>query len=101
MAGPMTQQQQHQWAQVVAKAWSDEAFRTRLLAQPAAVLKEAGLDVPEGCQLKVVENTERLVHLILPPKPSTGELSDEQLAAVAGGHGRRCGRCGCGCGVSG
>ena len=85
MAEPMTQQQQQQWAQVVAKAWSDEAFKKRLLAQPAAVLKEAGADVPEGLQFKVVENTERLVHLILPLKPSTAELTDEQLEQVAGG----------------
>ena len=49
------------------------------------MLKEAGADVPEGLQLKVVENTERLVHLILPPRPESGELSDEQLESVAGG----------------
>jgi len=73
------------WAQLVARAWSDEAFKNRLLTQPAAVLKEAGLEVPEGLQLKVVENTERLCHLILPPPPAAGELSEETLAAVAAG----------------
>jgi hypothetical protein len=79
-----------QWAQVVARAWSDEAFKRRLLAHPTAVLKEAGLAVPGGVQFKVVENTERLIHLILPPAPS-GELAGEELLGVVGGHCRGCG----------
>jgi len=73
------------WAQVVARAWSDEAFKKRLLEQPAVVLKEAGLEVPEGLQIKVVENTGRLVHLILPPAPGVSELTDKALALVDGG----------------
>jgi hypothetical protein len=78
---------ERQWAQVVAKAWSDAAFKRRLLAQPAAVLKEAGLAVPEGVQFKVVEDTERLIHLILPPSPAgVEELSAEALESVKGGH---------------
>jgi|SRR5208282_1597007 len=71
-----------QWAQVVARAWSDAAFKKRLLAQPAAVLKEAGLESPEGSQVKVVENTDRVVHLVLPPAP---ELAEEELDRVSGG----------------
>jgi hypothetical protein len=83
---------ERQWAQVVARAWSDAAFKKRLLAQPTAVLKEAGLAVPKGVQFKVVENTERLIHLILPPA-SRGELAEEELVAVVGGHCRGCGGC--------
>jgi len=85
MASDKQSASEKQWAQVVAKAWSDAAFKKRLLTQPAAVLKEAGVDVPEGLQLKVVENTERLAHLILPPAPAGAELSEEALARVAGG----------------
>ena len=29
-----------QWSQIVAKAWADANFKQRLLADPAAVLKE-------------------------------------------------------------
>ena|SRR5208282_2303409 len=72
-----------QWAQVVARAWADAAFKKRLLAQPTAALKEVGLEAPEGFQVKVVENTDRLAHLVLPPAP--GELAEEELERVAGG----------------
>ena len=73
------------WNEVVGRAWSDEAFKKRLLAEPMAVLQEAGCAVPEGLQLKVVENTERLVHFILPPpSPPVGEPVDEAQALVGG-----------------
>jgi Nitrile hydratase, alpha chain len=75
-----------QWGQVVAKAWADAAFKQRLLADPHAVLKEHGLEVPRGLQVKVVENTDSVRHLILPTKPSSDELSEEALGVVAGGY---------------
>jgi hypothetical protein len=71
------------WSQMVAKAWSDELFKKRLLADPAAVLKEHGIAVPAEMAVKVVEDSAKVVHLILPERP--GEISDEELAKVAGG----------------
>ncbi len=50
------------------------------------VLKENEIAVPEGVDVKVVENTDTTVHLILPPAPSSDELSDEQVNALAGGY---------------
>ena len=70
--------------QLVARAWSDAAFKQRLLAEPAAVLAEHGIPVPPGVEVRAVENTDRVLYMILPPAPSD-ELSDEQLDAVAGG----------------
>ena len=69
---------------IVARAWRDAAFKAKLLADPHATLTEAGVAVPEGVTVKVVENTDSHFHLVLPPKP-TGELSDEALDKVAGG----------------
>ena len=80
--------------QLIAKTWADEAFKQRLISNPAAVLKEAGLEAPEGIELRVVEDTDKVVHLVLPPKPSSDELSEEQLSNAAGGY------WGCGCGGS-
>ena len=64
---------EYQWGRIVARAWGDPAFKARLLADPAGVLKDYGLLPPRGWQLKVVENTPKVVHLILPrdagPKP--------------------------------
>ncbi len=69
---------------IIARAWRDPAFKAKLLADPHATLKEAGLQVREGVTVTVVENTDTHHHLVLPPKP-TGELSDAELDKVAGG----------------
>jgi hypothetical protein len=77
-----------QWSQVVARAWSDDAFKQRLLADPQAVLAEAGLPVPANLQLEVHEATPTHLHLVLPPPPQgrAGEkLSEADLEEVAGG----------------
>ena len=72
------------FAKIIAKAWRDPAFKAELIANPAAALKAEGIDVPAGMTVTVVENTDKLFHLVLPPVPSD-ELSDEALDAVAGG----------------
>lgn len=84
MAAPANEPHR-QWGQIVAKAWTDESFKQRLLADPHAVLKEQGLAAPAGVQLRVVENTSQQIYLVLPPKPAADELSDEALEKVAGG----------------
>jgi hypothetical protein len=53
-------------AQVVAKAWSDEAFKKRFLSQPKAVLEEYGITLPAEMNVKVVEQTENLMYVVLP-----------------------------------
>lgn len=48
-------------ARLAARAWADEGFRTRLLADANAALPELGLSMGGGLQeqrLKVVQNTE-------------------------------------------
>jgi hypothetical protein len=86
MAIEQAQMQEYakQWGRLVVRAWSDEAFKVRLLAEPAPALAEQGIALPPGMQVRVHENTAALVHLSLPPRPAE-ELSDEQLDAVAGG----------------
>jgi hypothetical protein len=79
-----TQDFAKRYGQLVARAWADEAFKRRLLAEPAAALAEQGIPVPPGVEVRAVENTDRVLYLTLPPRPSD-ELSDEQLDAVAGG----------------
>jgi hypothetical protein len=71
-------------AKIIAKAWRDPAFKAELIANPAAALKAEGIAVPAGMTVTVVENTDKQLHLVLPPVP-TDELSDETLDGVAGG----------------
>jgi hypothetical protein len=88
---------EQKWSQLVAKVWDDPALKKRLLADPATVLKENGLEMAPGLQVKMVENTPSVVHLILPAKPTSEELSEEELSSVAAGHCHGCRGCrGCG-----
>jgi hypothetical protein len=81
------------YSRIVAKAWDDEAFKKRLLASPADVLREHGIEVPARTSVRVTEDVrspefrDGLILLPLPPKPTSAELSDEELEGVAGGGG--------------
>ena len=70
---------------ILAGAWFDDRFKAKLLADPIVVFKENGIELPEGVEVKVLENTEKVIHLTLPPKPDASELSDDDLDKVAGG----------------
>ncbi len=75
-----------EWSQIVALAWRDDAFKRRLLSDPAAVLKEYGLVVPPYVEVKVLEDTSLVYHLTLPCKPDAqSDISEEDLASIAGG----------------
>jgi hypothetical protein len=76
---------QEQWNQIVTRALTDAAFKQRLLADPARVFTEQGIEVPSGVEIRVLENTDSVVHLTLPASAAAGELSETELAAVTGG----------------
>jgi len=96
------------WSQIVARAWCDEDFMKRLQLNPRAVLAEQGIEVApgtgvevvEGPEAKVEDDTEAGLRFILPNNPPE-ELTDEELvggpvAWFCGACGW-CGRCGCRC----
>ena len=73
---------------LIAACWKDDALKQRFLSDPHAVLADHGMDVPEGMNVNVVENTDNTVHVTLPAAPEGhGELSDDELANAAGGSG--------------
>ena len=67
---------------IVSKALQDEAFKERLIADPAATLAAEGVEIPDDVTVKVVADTETVRHLVL---PAAGALSDSELAGLAGG----------------
>lgn len=73
-------------AEVIVNAWRSEDFRARLLADPVAVLAEAGLEVPAGCTVTVLENTRTVWHLAVPrfEELSDGEKEEFGAELVAG-----------------
>ena len=88
---------EYQWGQLVARAWGDPAFKARLLADPSAVLEEYGVE-SAGKRVRVVEDTDEVVHFVLPGKPGPRDLSEEELQPVGvGPDGERCFRCGDNC----
>jgi hypothetical protein len=71
---------------MIAPLLQNPAFKARLIANPAAVLTEHGVKIPAGMTVKVHENTESVFHPVLPNNTaSAGNLSDDELAAAAGG----------------
>ena len=50
---------------IIARVWSDSAFKDRLLVDPATALAEINLGLPAGKSVVVVENTSTLTHIVL------------------------------------
>jgi hypothetical protein len=77
--------QKRRWGQIVARAWDDADYRQRLLAEPASVLNEEGIDVPPGVSVQVVEGsvpevTEEQTCFWLPPQPDHEDLITDALS---------------------
>ena len=82
------------YAEVIAKAWSDEGFKKKLLKNPNETLKEFGVSMAEGVTFHIHENASGTCHLILPKKPE-GELSDQDIPKlIRGGFPACCNGCG-------
>jgi Nitrile hydratase, alpha chain len=73
---------QKKWARVVAKAWSDPAFKKKLLNDPDATLAAEGITMHKGIRFEIHESTNKVVHLSMPSMPE-GELSMETLEKIA------------------
>ena len=56
-------------AKLIARAWSDESFKEKFISNPRPVLKEYDIFVPAGVEVKVVEQTDATMHIVLPLKP--------------------------------
>ena len=52
-------------ARVVARAWLDQAYKQRLLANPTAAIAELGYGGEEGETMLVVENTAKVHNLVV------------------------------------
>ena len=78
-------EQERRWAQMVARAWDDDQFRQRLLAQPREVLREEGFDVPDEAEVELVDREPEKIPdgvtcLRLPPRPAEEDLIEDSLS---------------------
>ncbi len=52
-------------ARVIARAWLDDGFKARLLADCRAALMEIGIDIGHVAEFKVVENTPKVHNVVV------------------------------------
>jgi hypothetical protein len=74
---------------LVQRSLQDEEFRQRLLDDPkGTVEQELGTQLPEGVEVRVVQESQQSIYLVLPRASAVGEggeISDQELGAVAAG----------------
>lgn len=80
------------WAEIVAKTWTDEAFKKKVEADPVAVLKQYGVDCTGKVEIKLLKNTATgMIGLPLPAKPEG--LGDQSSRLWAEGGTQFCSTC--------
>jgi nitrile hydratase len=63
--------------------YKSEAYRSRVVREPRAVLAEFGLDIPGGQEITVWDSSAESRYMVLPQRPEgTGELAEEELAQL-------------------
>ncbi len=65
--------------------YKSRAYRSRMVSEPRAVLKEFGLSIDERTAIRVHDSTADMRYIVLPMRPAgTDGWSEERLAALVG-----------------
>ena len=59
---------------LINSALKDAEFKNRLINDPIGVCKENGIPIPEGVDIKVLANTDNLLHIVLPSEPVSRDV---------------------------
>jgi nitrile hydratase len=63
--------------------YKDPVFRARGVREPRAVLREFGVPVDAGVEVKVWDSSAQIRWFVIPERPAnSGHLSEEELAAL-------------------
>jgi nitrile hydratase len=58
-------------------------YRARMVREPRVLLREMGLDLPEGVEIRVWDSSAEVRYMVLPERPAGGEgMSEDELAAL-------------------
>jgi len=63
-------------AALLLDLWTNAEFKANFLSNPGGALKNAGYDLPADIQIKVVEDTPDVFHIVIPNKPSNIKVED-------------------------
>lgn len=70
---------------IIERAWKSESFKQQLMRDPRGALeREVEMRVPEGVNIKILEESPDTLYIVLPMNPDA-ELTEIELDAVAGG----------------
>lgn len=59
------------------------AYRSRIVREPRAVLRELGLELPESTEVRVWDSSAEIRYMVLPQRPDgTSHLSEPELASL-------------------
>ncbi len=72
------------WAELEESWRGDPGFRSRMEADPRAVLAEHGIEIPSGVDVRLAVDSEDTIHVVAPPDPNRA-MSDAALGGVVGG----------------
>ncbi len=80
---------QKTYGKLVAKAWTDADFKATLLADTKTVFRDHDIEVPDGLDVCIVENSETKRYFILPAGP-LNVTAHEQLGSGTAEPVERC-----------
>ena len=72
------------WKKILLAIWDDPNLKHSLLNHPEETLSKLGFKPPHNQSVKIHENTQDTLHLVIPQKPDT-QLTDEALAHIVAG----------------
>lgn len=59
------------------------AYRSRIVREPRAVLRELGLELPESTEIRVWDSSAEIRYMVLPERPAgTAEMTETELASL-------------------
>ncbi len=67
------------WNTLLAELYGSPDLMNRFLAHPAEVLREKGIPLPEGIEIKALADTASVRHVVIPYLDPEGETATEQI----------------------
>jgi len=71
----------NEMSKLIMELFANPELKQRIMREPVNVLKEMDIDAPEDTEIKVVEDTKTVKHIILPYLEPDEKLTPEELEA--------------------